>query len=90
MTVKDILIDIFSNHGSRDVLIASLVLFVSYVIGNAVYQLYWSPLSKFPGPKLAAITLLYEFYYDVVKWGRYWVEIQKMHEKYGKLYFCER
>jgi hypothetical protein len=54
-----------------------------YVITGAIYRLYLSPLSKFPGPKLAALTLWYEFYYDVVKNGKYLWEIEKMHEQYG-------
>jgi hypothetical protein len=42
------------------------------------------PLSRIPGPKLAAATYLPEFYYDVVKFGCYTKEISKMHERYGK------
>lgn len=56
-------------------------------IRTAVYRLYAHPLSGFPGPKLAAVTFLYEFYYDVVKSGMYLWEIERMHEKYGT-YFC--
>jgi hypothetical protein len=41
------------------------------------------PLSRIPGPKLAAATYLPEFYYDVVKFGRYTNQIAKMHEVYG-------
>ena len=41
------------------------------------------PLSRIPGPRLAAATYLPEFYYDVVQFGRYTKEIEKMHEKYG-------
>ncbi|KAH6625627.1 cytochrome P450 [Boeremia exigua] len=79
------MLDAISQYDSRDLIIAALVVFVSYAIGNAVYQLYFSPLSKFPGPKIAAVTLWYEIYYDVFKWGRYWVEVQKMHEEYGPI-----
>jgi hypothetical protein len=61
-----------------------LGLLVSYVVGNAIYQCYLSPLAKFPGPKLAAATRLYEVYYDVFKWGRYTFEIKEMHKKYGE------
>ncbi|KAH8807218.1 cytochrome P450 [Xylogone sp. PMI_703] len=43
------------------------------------------PLAKFPGPKLAAMTGWYETYYDCFKKGRYWVEIEKMHQKYGPI-----
>lgn len=57
----------------------------AYIVYLAVYRLYLSPIAKFPGPKLAALTLWYEFYYDVVKGGQYTWEIGKMHDKYGRL-----
>ncbi|CAO1599046.1 hypothetical protein XANCAGTX0491_002791 [Xanthoria calcicola] len=56
-----------------------------YVLGLYVYRAFYDSLSQIPGPKLAAATLWYEFYYDVIKKGRYAWEIGKMHEKYGPL-----
>jgi hypothetical protein len=53
------------------------------IVALTVYRLYFHPLAKFPGRKLAAATPWYEFYYDFVKRGKYTFEIQKMHEKYG-------
>lgn len=67
-----------------------------FVIGAWIgYQLVlaaWNvsplhPLSRIPGPKLAAATYLPEFYYDTIKFGRYTQQIKKMHEKYGMLPF---
>lgn len=58
---------------------------VALVLGlfTVVYRLYAHPLAGFPGPKLAAATFLYEFYYDVIKGGMYIWEVERMHEKYG-------
>lgn len=54
-----------------------------YLVALGLYRLYLDPLAKFPGPKLAALTLWYEFYYDVIKRGKYTFEIEKIHEAYG-------
>ena len=48
-----------------------------------VYRLYLSPLGRIPGPTLAAATGWYEFYYDCVLAGQYFVEIERMHRLYG-------
>ncbi|KAI9813881.1 MAG: hypothetical protein M1826_002368 [Phylliscum demangeonii] len=58
---------------------------VLYVAWGIVYRLYFSPIAKFPGPKIAAMTMWYEFYYDVLKAGRYTWRIREMHEKYGPI-----
>ncbi|KAK0112469.1 hypothetical protein ONS96_001706 [Cadophora gregata f. sp. sojae] len=60
-------------------------LLVASLISLAIYRLYFSPLAKFPGPKLAAVTSLYHFYYDVILGGQYIWEIEKMHQKYGPI-----
>lgn len=59
--------------------------FITYVVGRAVHRAYFSPLSRFPGPKLAAITYLYEFYYDWWLGGQYIFEIERLHKKHGQL-----
>jgi len=51
---------------SRGTIIATMVgVWLLYRIGLVFYRLYLDPLSKFPGPKLAAATSMYEMYYDV-------------------------
>ena len=48
-----------------------------------IYSVYFGPLAKFPGPKLAAATLWYECYYDVVLGGQYTFKIKELHQQYG-------
>ena len=55
---------------------ASFVVFV-------VSRLYFHPLSKFGGPKIAALTRWYEFYHDVIRGGTYVKYYPELHQKYG-------
>ncbi|KAF5500515.1 Cytochrome P450 monooxygenase sdnE [Colletotrichum siamense] len=52
---------------------------------SAIRRVFFSPLSKFPGPKFAALTLWNEFYWDVVKRGTFIWRIEDMHKKYGPI-----
>jgi hypothetical protein len=67
-------------------LLSSLGLGVFYLVSLAVYRLYLSPIAHFPGPKLAALSKWYEFYYDVVLQGSFSAHIRELHSKYGKSY----
>jgi hypothetical protein len=62
---------------------AAVSVLLAWTIYGAIWRLFLSPLSKFPGPKLAALTLWYEFYFDVVKEGVYIWEIERLHKIYG-------
>ena len=60
-----------------------------YVAGLAFYRLFLSPLAKFPGPKLAALTRKYESYYEAVQNYEYLWKIKKLHEQYGEQARCD-
>lgn len=61
------------------------VAFAVYLVYAVVYRLYLSPLAKFPGPKLAALTTGYEIYYDVVDGPRFPWAVEELHRRYGRL-----
>ncbi|KAI0964898.1 cytochrome P450 [Xylaria arbuscula] len=63
--------------------VASITL--AYGVALALHRLFFHPLSRFPGPKLAAITRWYEAYYDVLQNGQYTFKIAEMHKKYGPI-----
>lgn len=58
-------------------------LWAGYLFVLFVYRLYFHPLASFPGPRVAAMTYSYEFWFDVVRWGRYTHEIKRLHQIYG-------
>ena len=68
---------------SLDLSVAAGLSIVLYTLGLYIYRLYFSPIAAFPGPLLARATFWYEFYYNWVKNGQYYLRIEDMHQKYG-------
>ena len=66
-------------------IVSALALFLGYACVLVFYRLFLHPLKDFPGPTIAAATLWYECYYDVVKGGQYVFEVEEMHKRYGRL-----
>ena len=60
-----------------------LVLLAISVITLVAYRLCLTPLAQVPGPIIAAVSGLYEFYYDCLRGGKYIFEIERMHKEYG-------
>ncbi|KAH8701455.1 benzoate 4-monooxygenase cytochrome P450 [Phaeosphaeriaceae sp. PMI808] len=61
-------------------------LYLLYWTLKIIYRLYVHPLAKFPGPKLAGATYLYEFYYDLYPNKlRYLWKIERLHKIYGPI-----
>jgi len=67
-------------------LIQLILLWVVYRICLALYNISpFHKLYRFPGPRIAAASYLYEAYYDWYLGGRYTAAIARMHEEYGPI-----
>ncbi|KAA8563978.1 hypothetical protein EYC84_011979 [Monilinia fructicola] len=66
-------------------IIVPIIALFFYTAYGIIWRLYFSPIAKFPGPRLAAISMLYEIYHEVVLGGQYTFKIRKLHDKYGPI-----
>ncbi|KAF2207819.1 hypothetical protein CERZMDRAFT_114988 [Cercospora zeae-maydis SCOH1-5] len=73
----------FSSLPSTPVL--AVLVFFAHLASLAIYRLYLSPLAKFPGPKLAALTKWYEAYYEIIRNGQFSFHIEELHRQYGPI-----
>lgn len=73
---------LYNIHFMLLVLAALVSLRLVYV---AIDRLILHPLAKIPGPKLAALTHLYEFYHDAIRSGKFTFLIDDLHRTYGEL-----
>ncbi|KAI9714885.1 MAG: hypothetical protein M1820_000174 [Bogoriella megaspora] len=63
----------------------AITIWIVYLFALAIYRLYFSPIAKFPGPKLAAVSKWYELYYQVPCRGMFSAKISELHDKYGPI-----
>ncbi|KAI9150020.1 cytochrome protein [Paramyrothecium foliicola] len=75
------------DYDGRTVLKGLVIGFIIYKCAVVVYRLYFSPLAKFPGPKIVAASSLYEVIVDLWK-NDFHERLRLMHEKYGPIVRC--
>ncbi|KAJ5583602.1 hypothetical protein N7535_002222 [Penicillium sp. DV-2018c] len=68
-------------HSFWRVLCCLFTMLPIYIVGWTVYTLFFHPLSRYPGPKLAAITPLVHLLWDIR--GEQHSTIKRLHDKYG-------
>ncbi|KAF5355464.1 hypothetical protein D9758_006320 [Tetrapyrgos nigripes] len=77
-----VLMDILTLYPTPALLLGSLSAWLVVVLA---YRLFVHPLSRFPGPKLAALTEYYGGYYDLIEDGGLLFQIERLHVKYGPI-----
>lgn len=58
--------------------------YATHWVYTIIYNLYFHPLSHFPGPRLAAASGWYLCWYEVFKGGEFVHKLSELHEKYGQ------
>lgn len=62
----------------------AVVAFAGYILCLSIYRLFLSPIAGVPGPRIAALTAWYEFWWDCPKQGHFMFKIREMHDRYGE------
>lgn len=57
---------------------------VLLAVVQVIKRLYFHPLARYPGPLLAASTLWYKAYYDIVMDGGWAEHLERLHSVYGQ------
>lgn len=57
---------------------------VLLVLGQVIYNVFFHPLRKFPGPAMAGATSLWKKYKEVIKQETMALELFDLHRRYGK------
>ena len=58
---------------------------LTLITAQAFKRLYNHPMSKYPGPSLASLTLWYKAYYEIIRDGGWSERIGQLHNQYGML-----
>lgn len=70
---------------TTSLLLWALLLLAVYGVGLACYRIIFHPLSKIPGPKLAAVTQLYQTFYCYYNGeSRFYKQVEYLHNLYGE------
>jgi hypothetical protein len=74
---------LFPSLTATSVIQLLAITFTVWSIAVGIYRVFFHPLAKLPGPKLAGLTYLYRFKYNVLDHGKFYLQIEKLHQKYG-------
>lgn len=61
---------------------------LAYIVLKSGRQLFLHPLKRFPGPRLAALTLWYKAFYDILMDGGWSEHLDILHARYGEYISC--
>jgi hypothetical protein len=73
------------ENGIAGVVLPAIVAsFVAYAVYTIIYNVYFHPLAKFPGPPLAATTTYWKAYVECIADRSFCHELVELHAQYGE------
>lgn len=72
----------FTTFMVLQVVVTTAALYIGTLV---IYRLFFHPLRNLPGSRLAACTIWYQYYVDIVLDGAWVDQLGIWHEKYGAL-----
>ncbi|KAE9369765.1 cytochrome P450 [Stipitochalara longipes BDJ] len=64
-------------------LLSALALVILYLIGTTIHNIFFNPLNKYPGPKIASVSRIPLTYAFLCGRAPHW--LRRQHEKYGSI-----
>lgn len=64
---------------------AALASVIAYAIYTVIYNVYFHPLAKFPGPPLAGATIYWKAYVECIANRSFCHELVDLHARYGEM-----
>lgn len=82
--IQDLFQALLKSH-----LVATIALaYATWTITSGIYNWYFHPLSKFPGPKWAAFGVWWKVNLELLQGKNLVEELFKLHDRYGELVFA--
>ncbi len=76
-------LDWSARQAAAALLLGALLAWFSVRVRNALYNVRYHPLSKFPGPRAAAASKLWKAYIECVKQESFCQALERLHAQYG-------
>lgn len=73
------------NGATGVVLLAAITSVIAYAVYTVIYNVYFHPLSKFPGPPLASATIYWKAYVECIANRSFCHELVNLHAQYGEM-----
>jgi hypothetical protein len=75
----------FDNGALWTLVSAAVTVTIAYSIYSVIYNVYFHPLAKFPGPPVARITIYWKAYIECILNRSFCHALVDLHAQYGKI-----